>query len=174
MDEAAKSLARTVAERIRGLPAIAHAPGGPKLMVSGEEKPGEGPQSLAGWTLEVAREEGVAIPDAETIVAAYGYEARIAHVCPRRRRILAAGLLLGCADQHDAERLMVPEGEHRWNHHPEPQWNGRAMPGDPRHITAEHAAACLKHLAQTGRVSWGASAPLPDKAYRERRWGIGA
>ena len=28
MDEAAKSLARTAAERLRGLPAIAHAPGG--------------------------------------------------------------------------------------------------------------------------------------------------
>ena len=61
------------------------------------------------------------------------------------------------ADITDEDRygLFIPDG-HDWNY----SWSAHI--GDPRHITREHAVACLRKFIDTGVVDWDGTAPKGD------------
>lgn len=46
-------------------------------------------------------------------------------------------------------------------------WSHKRARGENRYITAEHAACCLEHLAETGDVDWDATDPMKQENNHE-------
>ena len=57
-------------------------------------------------------------------------------------------------DDHRAKSLLYP-GRAYWGCG---EYDYQSRYGDRGHITREHAATCLRHLAETGKVDWVATA----------------
>ena len=105
------------------------------------------PGCIAGYTVAVGLDNGYEIP--VSWLSSHLIGEPVMYVA---REFLGLALPQSEEDYYRAFDLFAPDPERTG-------FDCSARPGEPGHITAEHAAKCLEHLADTGLVEWWATQP---------------